>query len=290
MSALEAIQGILEREEYGSVVTFVDGPDLGSKVVIDSSGKVVAGRFPPGVDPEMTADALVLMDHEQHRAMEYPPHTVFIESLAPPQEMVIVGAVHIGQALASFAAQMGYRVTVIDSRAAFATAERFPNARILVGWPEKVIGQVTLDRRTWVVILSHTPPHEDPVLEAALKSPVRYIGCMGSRRTQDLRLGRLRAMGFSEEDIARVRGPVGLDIGAESPQEVAVSILAEMTMVRYGHGTGLSLHGIEGRVHKQRPEDEVSPPEGGSIGAAGEGGFVSPPGDRAQPGANTLSR
>jgi xanthine dehydrogenase accessory factor len=169
--------------------------------------------------------------------------------------MVIVGAVHIGQSLARFAAQMGYRVTVIDSRAAFATEDRFPRARVLVGWPEDVIEEVTLDRRTWLVILSHDKRYEDPVLVAALKSPVRYIGCMGSRRTQDLRVERLRAMGFAEDDIARVRGPVGLDIGAESPQEVAVSILAEMTLVRYGHGTGLSLHGVEGRVHKQRPED-----------------------------------
>jgi xanthine dehydrogenase accessory factor len=224
-------------------------------VVLASDGNVVAGEIPAEIAGYLTSDARVLMDHEQHRAMEYPPHSVFIESLAPPQEMVIVGAVHIGQSLAGFAGQMGYRVTVVDSRGAFATPERFPNARILVGWPGEVLDQITLDRRTWVVILSHAPAHEDPVLEAALKSPVRYIGCMGSRRTQDLRVGRLREMGFSEDDIARVRGPVGLDIGAESPQEVAVSILAEMTMVRYGHGTGLALHGIEGRVHKQRPED-----------------------------------
>ena len=255
VSSLEAVRGILDREEYGSLVTFVDGPELGTKVVLDSTGAAVAGALPSDVASDLAADALVLMDHEQHRAMEYPPHTVFIESLAPPQEMLIVGAVHIGQALASFGSQMGYRVTVIDSRGAFATQERFPNARILVGWPEKMIGQVSLDRRTWVVILSHAQPHEDPVLEAALKSPVRYIGCMGSRRTQDLRVGRLREMGFADDDIARVRGPVGLDIGAESPQEVAVSILAEMTMIRYGQGTGLSLHGTEGRVHKQRPED-----------------------------------
>ena len=225
-------------------------------MVLDSTGQPVSGELPQEIAADVTADALMLMDHEQHRAMEYPPHGVFIESLAPPQEMLIVGAVHIGQALASFAGQMGYRVTVMDSRGAFATPERFPTARVLVGWPDSVIDQVPLDRRTWVVILSHDQRHENPVLEAALKSPVRFIGCMGSRRTQDLRVGRLREMGFSDEDIARVRGPVGLDIGAESPQEVAVSILAEMTMVRYGHGTGLSLHGIEGRVHKQRPEDE----------------------------------
>jgi xanthine dehydrogenase accessory factor len=255
VSTLEAIEQILEREEYGSVLTFVDGPETGAKVVLDSSGEVVAGTVPSDLSSDAISDAVLLMDHEQHRSLEYPPHTVFVESLAPPQELVIVGAVHIGQALASFAAQMGYRVTVIDSRGAFATPERFPNARIVVGWPENVIGDVALDRRTWVVILSHAPPHEDPVLSAALKSHVRYIGTMGSRRTQDLREGRLRDMGFSEEDIARVRGPVGLDIGAESPQEVAISILAEMTLVRYGHGSGLALHGVEGRVHKQRPQD-----------------------------------
>ncbi len=256
VATLEAIQGILDREEYGSVITFVDGPCLGSKVVLGSEAQVMTGELPPDIADDLTADARVLMDHEQHRAMEYPPHTVFIESLAPPQEMVIVGAVHIGQSLASFAGQMGYRVTVVDSRGAFATPDRFPATRIVVGWPENVLDQITFDRRTWLVILSHAPAHEDPVLEAALKSPVRYIGCMGSRRTQDLRVGRLREKGFSDEDIARVRGPVGLDIGAESPQEVAVSILAEMTMVRSGHGTGISLPGIEGRVHKQRPEDE----------------------------------
>ncbi len=255
MSPLATVQGILEREEYGALVTFVDGPELGSKAVLDSKGTVLAGSVPDDIVSDLTKDALQLMNHEQHRAMEYGPHSVFIEALAPPQEIVIFGAVHIGQSLASFASQMGYRVTLVDSRAAFATPERFPMARILVGWPQDVIDQVPLDRRTWVVLLSHDKRYEDPVLEAALKSEVRYIGCMGSRRTQDMRVERLRAMGFSDEDIARVRGPVGLDIGAESPQEVAVSILAEMTLVRYGHGTGLSLHGVEGRVHKQRPED-----------------------------------
>lgn len=255
MTPLEAIEGILDREEYGAVVTFVDGPGTGAKAVLDSGGQVVAGWIPAEIAEHLVPDAIQLMDHEQHRAMEYPPHTVFIEALAPPQEILIVGAVHIGQSLAGFASQMGYRVTVIDSRGAFATPDRFPTARILVGWPENVIGDIPLDRRTWVVVLSHSPAHEDPVLVAALKSPVRYIGCMGSRRTQELRVERLRTMGFSEEDIARVRGPIGLDIGAENPQEVAISILAEMTLVRYGHGTGLSLHGIEGRVHKQRPDE-----------------------------------
>ena len=255
VTALETIQSILESEDYGSVVTFVDGPSLGLKVVLDSDGEAKFGELPGEVAGEIVDDAGALMEREQHRAMGYGDHSVFIETLAPPQDLLIFGAVHIGQALATFATQMGYRVAVVDSRAAFATEERFPSARVLVGWPGDLMDQLVFDRRTWVVVLSHDKRHEDPVLEAALKSPVRYIGTMGSRRTHELRVGRLKEKGFDDDDIARIHSPIGLDIGAESPQEVAVSILAEMTQVRYGSGTGVSLKGVEGRVHKQRAED-----------------------------------
>ncbi len=152
---------------------------------------------------------------------------------------------------------MGYRVTVIDSRPTFATEDRFPTAhRVIVGWPIDMMDQLHFDRRTWVVVLSHDPRHEMPPLEAALKEDTRYIGAMGSRRTHNQRVERLQQLGFADEEIGRIHSPIGLDIGAETPQEVAVSILGEMTMVRYGAGSGLSLHGVEGRVHKQRPEDE----------------------------------
>jgi xanthine dehydrogenase accessory factor len=253
VSALEAIQRILEAEEYGSVVTFVNGPVTGVKTVLDSGGKVVEGSLPEDIRGPLIEDAMTLMDHEQHRSMTYGEHTAFIESLAPPQELLIFGAVHVAQSLASFGSQMGYRVSVIDSRAAFATEDRFPSAtRVLVGWPEDLMDEISFDRRTWIVILSHDKRHEDPVLEAALKSQVRYIGAMGSRRTHELRMERLTDKGFPQEDLGRVYGPVGLDIGGESPQEVAISILAEMTLVRYGAGSGMSLKGTEGRVHKQR--------------------------------------
>ena len=254
VSPLQALQDLLDREVYGSVVTITDGPEVGGKAVIDSAGGVVAGSVPDQIAEDVVADALTLMEHEQHRTMQYGDHEVFVETLAPPQEMIIFGAVHVAQSLASFATQMGYRVTVADSRAMFATDERFPESRVLVGRPDEILDQLTLDRRTWVIVLSHEKRLEDPVIEAALKSPVRYIGAMGSRRTHALRVERLQEKGFSDEDIARVHGPVGLDIGAESPQEVAVSILAEMTQVRYGHGTGMPLRGVEGRVHKQRPD------------------------------------
>ena len=258
----EAIQELLDAESFGSVVTFVAGPALGQKAVIDSNGTLLAGSLPDAVAEDVFEDARTLMTHEQHRALDYGEHSVFIETLAPPPDLLIFGAVHIGQALSSFAGQMGYRVTVVDSRAPFVTEERFPTAaRLLIGWPRDLMDQLTMDRRTWVVVLSHDPRHETPPLEAALKVDTRYIGAMGSRRTHQLRVERLRELGFDDADIARIHSPIGLDIGAETPQEVAVSILAEMTMVRYGGGSGLSLRGVEGRVHKQRDDDDGAPDE-----------------------------
>ena len=256
MSVIEAIEAILDAERFGSVATIMSGADTGSKAVIDSEGDVIAGELPSAISDQVASDAVTLMRNEQHRALDYGDVSVFIETLAPPQDLIILGAVHIGQSLALFAGQMGYRVTVIDARSAFATSERFPTAeRVLAGWPGEILDQVTFDERTWVVILAHDERHEDPVLDAALKSDVRYIGAMGSRRTHDLRIERLRARGFSKEDISRIHGPVGLDIGAETPQEVAISILAEMTMVRYGTGSGRPLHGRPGRVHLQRQDE-----------------------------------
>lgn len=249
----QAIQDILDAEVFGSVVTLVEGPAVGQKAVVDASGEIVAGELPGDIVSDVTEDAVTLMGHEQHRNLDYGDHSAFIETLAPPPDLLVFGAVHIGQALTSFGTQMGYRVTVVDSREPFVTEERFPTAhRLLVGWPKDLIDQIGFDRRTWVVVLSHDPRHETPPLQAALKSDTRYIGAMGSRRTHDLRVGRLKELGFGDDDIARIHSPIGLDIGAETPQEVAVSILAEMTLVRYGAGTGVSLKGVEGRVHKQR--------------------------------------
>jgi xanthine dehydrogenase accessory factor len=252
----QAIKEILDAEAFGSVVTLVEGTAVGQKAVVDASGEVVAGTLPDDIASDILEDAVTLQGHEQHRTLDYGDHSAFIETLAPPPDLLVFGAVHIGQALATFGTQMGYRVTVVDSRAPFVTEERFPTAhRLLVGWPADLIDQIGFDRRTWVVVLSHDPRHETPPLAAALKSDTRYIGAMGSRRTHDLRVERLRELGFGDDDISRIHSPIGLDIGAETPQEVAVSILAEMTLVRYGAGSGLSLRGVEGRVHKQRGDD-----------------------------------
>jgi xanthine dehydrogenase accessory factor len=149
-----------------------------------------------------------------------------------PQELVIVGAVHIAQALAALAMAAGYRVRVIDPRPAYAAKERFAGIRLIREWPEEALAAEPLTHRSALVALAHDPKIDDPGLMAALKSKAFYIGGLGSRRTHGKRLARLKASGFSEAELARIHGPVGLAIGAKSPSEIAIAILAEMVQVR----------------------------------------------------------
>jgi xanthine dehydrogenase accessory factor len=252
-----ALRRLVDDERLGAVTTVVSGPDVGTKAVIDDGRGYVAGAFPSEIADDVLSDARQLMQHEQNRSLSYGDREVFIETVAPAPHLLIFGAVHVAQPLVRIAKELGFSVTVTDSRAAFTTPERFPEAdRVIVGWPNEIMDQLMFDRRTYVVLLSHDARFEDPVFEVLHKTPVRYIGAMGSRRTHGLRAERLREIGWSEEEISQIHGPVGLDIGAETPAEVAVSIVAEMIQVRYGFGTGLSLRGRDGRVHLQRTEDE----------------------------------
>lgn len=253
---LDAIRALIEGEAFGSVATVVRGDPLGHKAVLDARGGVLAGSLPAGLEEAIAFDAKALMEREQSRTVEYESYDVFIETVAPPPELVIFGAVHVAQELSRHAQLLGFRVTVSDARPAFTTEERFPGARVLRGWPAEVTSELRVDRRTFVVLLSHDARFEDPVLDWALASDARYIGAMGSRRTHAARVEKLAARGFSAEQVDRIRGPVGLDLGAESPGETAISILAEMIHVRYGSGTGLALRGRQGRIHRQRTEDE----------------------------------
>ena len=146
--------------------------------------------------------------------------------------MVIVGAVHITQALARMAEAAGYAVVVCDPRHAFADAARFPAIEVSTEWPDDALNRLGADHRTAVVTLTHDPKIDDPALEVAVRAPVFYIGALGSRRTHGKRLERLRAKGFSEAELGRIHAPVGLAIGARSPAEIAVSIMAQVTQVR----------------------------------------------------------
>ncbi len=152
----------------------------------------------------------------------------FLTVQAPVVRVVVVGAVHISQALAPMAKGLDLDVTIIDPRTAFATPERFPDVPVLAEWPDTVLPEIRIDRYSAVVALTHDPKIDDPALTAALRSDCFYIGALGSRKTHERRVQRLSAAGFAEADLARIHAPIGLDIGAVSPAEIAVSILAEI--------------------------------------------------------------
>ncbi|ANY83460.1 XdhC/CoxF family protein (plasmid) [Microvirga ossetica] len=152
----------------------------------------------------------------------------FLTVQTPPVRLVVIGAVHISQALAPMAKDLDLDVTIIDPRTAFATPERFPDAPVLAEWPDAVLPDVGIDQYTAVVTLTHDPKIDDPALTAVLRSKCFYIGALGSRKTHERRVQRLTASGFNEADLARIHAPIGLDIGAVSPAEIAVSILAEI--------------------------------------------------------------
>jgi len=160
--------------------------------------------------------------------VEWNGRQLFLTVQTPPVRVIIIGAVHISQALAPMARSLDLDVTIIDPRQAFATPERFPDVPVRAEWPDDVLPDLGIDRYTALVALTHDPKIDDPALTAALKSPCFYIGALGSRKTHERRVQRLTASGFTDADLARIHAPIGLDIGAVSPAEIAVSILAEI--------------------------------------------------------------
>lgn len=157
---------------------------------------------------------------------------LFVQTHNPPLRLLVVGAVHIAQALAPLAALTGYAVTVIDPRGSFATESRFPGVSLHDSWPDEALSALTIDNRTAVVTLTHDPKLDDPALLVALRSPAFYVGSLGSKRTHAKRLERLKEQGVTDAELARIHAPVGLDIGAVTPAEIALSVMAQITAVR----------------------------------------------------------
>ncbi|HEY6875804.1 MAG TPA: XdhC family protein [Candidatus Dormibacteraeota bacterium] len=165
----------------------------------------------------------------------------FVEPFRRPAHLIIVGAIHIAIPLHRLAKVMGYRVTVVDARAKFATKERFPEAdALMVAWPDEALGKLNLDRSAYVVILTHDPKFDLPALRSVLKKDVGYIGAIGSRKTNQNRFDKLREEGFTEEEISKVHGPIGIDLGSRGAEETALGILAQVTAERFG-ATGVSM-------------------------------------------------
>jgi xanthine dehydrogenase accessory factor len=169
----------------------------------------------------------------------------FVEPFRRPAQLIIIGAIHIAIPLHRLAKTMGYRVTVVDARAKFATKERFPEAdELIVAWPDEAMANLAIDNSSYVVILTHDPKFDLPALRSVLTKEAGYVGAIGSRKTNQNRFDALRSEGFTEDQLARVHGPIGLDLGGRGAEETALGILAEITAVRFG-GSGSSMR--EGR-------------------------------------------
>jgi xanthine dehydrogenase accessory factor len=221
----EILNRLNEAKRAGRAIVRATDLANGEDVLIDPANDA----SPLGVAAANAARA------DQSAPVEIDGRSWFLAVFNPPLDLAIVGAVHIAQPLARMAAMTGYHVRVIDPRISFATPERFPGTALSHDWPDDALRKNPLGPRSALVALTHDPKVDDPALTAALRSPCFYIGALGSKKTQAGRLARLKAQGFTDEDLKKIHGPIGLSIGARSPAEIAIAILAEMThMLRVG--------------------------------------------------------
>jgi len=219
-----------------------------------------------GLDSAVTDDARGMLEHGATGLRRYgrlgqrrrDDVEVFVHSFAPAPRMLIFGAIDYASAMARMGRLLGYRVTLCDARAVFATPARFPDAdEVVVDWPHRYLAGTPVDARTVICVLTHDPKFDVPLLAVALRTPAGYIGAMGSRRTHADRLARLREAGLTDAELTRLASPIGLDIGARTPEETAVSIAAEIVANRWG-GTGQPLSATAGRIHGG-DEDQLPP-------------------------------
>lgn len=235
----DTLREAISEERPVALATTIAGGGLGAKLLIEPGQSPRGSLGDAGLDAQVQADALELLDAERSQTRSYPgpdgARSVLIEVYPPPPHLVIVGAVHTAIPLTTCAKQLGFRVSVIDPRATFATAERFPDAdALIVEWPDEAMPRLRLDRSTYVAVLTHDPKLDDPAVRVALAHPVRYVGAIGSAKTQAKRKQALQEAGVSPEALQRIHGPIGLPLGSKTPAEIAVSILAEMIAVRRG--------------------------------------------------------
>jgi len=238
MTLYERLRLAIEREERAVLLTVVEGDGVGAKTLV--VGDEVIGNGP--VD---------LADGARTGLVEREGKKVFVEVFGPPPKLVVLGAVDVAESLCALAGRLGWRTVVADTRAALATRERIPSAdELLVGWPDEVLGRIGLDRDSAVVVLTHDEKLDTPALLTALRSPAFYVGALGSRRAQASRRERLLHEGLGEDDLERLSGPVGLDLGAATPPETALSILGEIVAMRAGRSGG-RLAASAGRIHAE---------------------------------------
>lgn len=247
MSTQSAFAQVAREDGRAALVTVVSGPHAGEHLLVRADGSREGSLDDEALEAQAlaAADELMWEERSEHRG------DLFIDVTAPAPRVLIFGAVEYANHLSHLAQVMGWRPYVIDPRAQFATKERFPDAvEVVVSWPGDAFEHLGgIDRATYLAVLTHDPKIDDEVLTLALAAQPAYIGAMGAKRTQKDRRERLLAAGLSEEDIARISAPIGLDVGAISAEEIALSIMAELVAVRYGRDAGrLSARG-GGKIH-----------------------------------------
>ncbi|GAA4555945.1 XdhC family protein [Planotetraspora kaengkrachanensis] len=260
---LGEIAASIERRRPVAVATILSGPgQVGARRVVwpdgpdgpgSSSGSLGSDRLDAAVDDDvrgMLAQGITgIRRYGAQGERRLDDLQVFVQSFAPAPRMLVFGAIDFAAAVAKIGKFLGYHVVVCDARPVFATAKRFPDAdEVVVKWPHDYLSTVQVDERTVICVLTHDPKFDVPLLEVALRTPAAYVGAMGSRRTHEDRLARLREVGLKDDDLARLRSPIGLDLGARTPEETAVSIAAELIQLRWG-GTGRALTDTSGRIH-----------------------------------------
>ncbi|HKY54437.1 MAG TPA: XdhC/CoxI family protein, partial [Anaerolineales bacterium] len=231
----KSLRSVLTEEDTAVLVTVVRGPDnlLGRELLLKDDGSVIGT-----ISDELHGQALnlareTLTQGKSRRVMLNDDIEVFMEIILPPPTLIAVGGVHITIALMALAKTLGYRTVVIDPRSAFGNEERFPNVdQLIQEWPQEAFEQIPITRSTAIAMLTHDPKLDDPALKIALRSPAFYVGALGSKNTQAKRRQRLLDEGLTEEQLNRLHGPIGLEIGAGTPEEIAMSIMAEIVAVQ----------------------------------------------------------
>ena len=246
MTILERLAQLQQEGGRGALFTVLEGEDAGKKLLVVEGGDTLGDAA-----PELAESADEVLRGGRNRLLELEGTRVFAEWYGPPPRLLVYGAVDTAEALCAAAKLLGWTTIVADARARFATAERIPSAdELLVAWPEEALAQVTPDHQTAIVVLTHDDKFDEPALLGALRTDAFYIGALGSRRNQERRRERLSGAGVSEHDLRRISGPCGLDIGAETQEETALSILAEVVAVRAKRGGG-RLRESPRRIHAQ---------------------------------------
>lgn len=236
---LSRLKESLEEEHTVALVTFLEGPKRGTKVLAWPDGGFYGVALEQDVQEQIGAALKgvfeTLKPHRRTIETGEERHELFFEVYPPPPRLVMVGAVHIAIPLTRFARELGFRTVIIDPRPVFATRERFAEAdELIIGWPHEVLTESSFNASTFLVVLSHDPKLDNPALKLALNSNCRYIGALGSRKTHNRRIKALKEEGLTDTRISRIHAPIGIDLGGRKPEEIAVSIIAEIVAVQNG--------------------------------------------------------